>query len=90
MPRKTYDHEFRVSAVKLVTEQGYTPQQAAESLGVTSQSIRIWMKRLRRNGSGQVIDRDEEIARLRRENAQLRMEREILKKAATFFAKENR
>lgn len=91
MARRKYTREFKISAVKLVNEQGYTPAQAAKSLGVDPNSVRYWVSKF--SGEGGVPATGEgamaaELRRLRQENAQLRMEREILKKAAAFFAKE--
>ncbi len=91
MARRKYTREFKVSAVKLVNEQGYSTGQAAKSLGVDRASVRDWVKKftdeegLAPSGDGAL---QAELRRLRKENAQLRMEREILKKAAAFFAKE--
>ena len=91
MARRKYTREFKISAVQLVNEQGYSPSQAAKSLGVDPASVREWVKKfsqeagLAPRGEGEV---QTELRRLRKENAQLRMEREILKKAAAFFAKE--
>jgi len=91
MSRRKYTREFKVSAVKLVNEQGYNSVEAAKSLGVDPTSVRQWVKKfsaeegLAPSGEGAV---QAELRRLRKENAQLRMEREILKKAAAFFAKE--
>jgi transposase len=91
MSRRKYTREFKVSAVKLVHEQGYTISQAAKSLGVDANSIRGWIAKfasepgLAPKGDGALTA---EIQRLRKENARLLMEREILKKAAAFFAKE--
>jgi len=91
MTRRKYTREFKVSAVRLVNEQGYSPGEAAKSLGVDANSVRAWVKKyaqeagLEPTGEGAV---QAELRRLRRENADLRMEREVLKKAATFFAKE--
>ena len=91
MARRKYTREFKVSAVQLVNEQGYSACQAARSLGVDPASVREWVKKLSNEpglgpqGEGAV---QAELRRLRKENAQLRMEREILKKAAAFFAKE--
>jgi transposase len=91
MPRRKFTREFKLSAVKLVNEQGYTIPDAARSLGVDPTSVRGWVQKysgqagLAPSGEGAV---QAELRRLRRENAQLRMEREILKKAAAFFARE--
>jgi transposase-like protein len=91
MARRRFTREFKLSAVKLVNEQGYSIAQAAKSLGVGSANVRGWVKTLSDSqgvppsGEGALAA---EIRRLRRENAQLLMEREILKKAAAFFARE--
>jgi transposase len=91
MARRKFTREFKVSAVKLVNEQGYSIAEAARSLGVDNGSVRDWVKKLSSQdgmaptGEGALAS---ELRRLRTENAQLRMEREILKKAAAFFAKE--
>jgi transposase len=89
MARKHYDREFWVSAVKLVAEQGYTLRRAAESLGVSVQAIRTWRSKLRQDGvtfHNPSESAEEELRRLRAENKRLTMERDILKKAATYFA----
>ena len=89
MARKQYDREFKISAVKLVMEQGYTLDGAAESLGVSVQTIRNWRSKLRQEGVTFVNPREsaeEENRRLRAENRRLVMERDILKKAAAYFA----
>jgi transposase len=91
MPRRKFTREFKVSAVKLVNEQGYSIPQAAKSLGVDPNCVRYWVQHLSNEaglspkGDGAVAA---ELARLRKENARLTMERDILKKAAAFFAKE--
>lgn len=91
MARRTYTQEFKDSAARLVTEQGYSLHQAAKSLGVDPASIREWVKKLPQ-ASGVASDDPAvlkaEIARLREENRRLALEREILKKATAFFAKE--
>jgi len=91
MARRKYTREFKVSAVQLVNQQGYSAVEAAKSLGVDPASIREWVKRFSSEagcapqGEGAVAA---ELMRLRKENTRLRLEREILKKAAAFFAKE--
>jgi len=91
MGRRRFTREFKLSAVKLVNEQGYSIAQAAKSLGVNPANLRGWVGKfsdqagVAPSGDGALAA---EIRRLRRENAQLLMEREILKKAAAFFAKE--
>jgi transposase len=91
MPRRKYTREFKLSAVKLVNEQGYSIPEAARSLGVDPNCVRGWVGMfsaeagLAPSGEGAMAA---ELRRLRKENARLLMEREILKKAAQFFAKE--
>jgi transposase len=91
MARRKFTREFKVSAVKLVNEQGYSIPQAAKSLGVDPNCVRYWVARLS-GEAGLGVKGDgaltAEIQRLRKENARLLMERDILKKAAAFFAKE--
>ena len=89
--RRKFTREFKVSAVRLVNEQGYSTPEAAKSLGVDQGSVRQWVEKfpaeagLAPTGDGAL---KAEVQRLRKENARLLMEREILKKAAAFFAKE--
>ena len=91
MGRRKYTREFKLSAVKLVNEQGYSIPEAAKSLGVDPSSVRGWVEKFSAeegaapSGAGAL---QAELRRLRKENAKLLMEREILKKAAQFFAKE--
>ena len=91
MGRRKFTREFKVSAVKLVNHQGYTVADAARSLGVDPNCVRGWVARysveagLSPSGEGAQAA---EIQRLRKENARLTMERDILKKAAAFFARE--
>jgi transposase len=91
MARRKFAREFKVSAVKLVNEQGYSPAEAAKSLGVDPNCVRGWIEKLGSevglapSGEGAL---KAELRRLRKENARLLMEKEILKKAAQFFARE--
>jgi len=91
MSRRKYTREFKVSAVKLVTEQGYAVAEAAKSLGVDPTSLRGWVKKFVSEGAS-APDADSsvkaELCRLREENKRLLMEREILKKATAFFARQ--
>jgi transposase len=91
MGRRSFTQEFKVSAVKLVLEQGYTVAEAAKSLGVDRSSLRSWLKQFSAeaggNGAGGQSSLQAELRRLREENKRLLMEREILKKATAFFAK---
>ena len=92
--RRTYPPEFKAEAVKLVTEQGYSVAEAARSLGIRENLIRNWKQAVQDKGEhafpgqGKLQAVDEELRRLRAENKRLLAERDILKKAAAFFAKE--
>ncbi|KGK42859.1 transposase [Nitrincola sp. A-D6] len=87
---KQYSAEFKEEAVALVTDQGYTIPEAAKSLGINTNMLYRWKDKLEAKNSGnQVTETErEELLRLRKENRNLRMEKEILKKASAFFAKE--
>lgn len=90
---KRYSRQFRLQAARLVVEGGYSNSEAARRLGTTSWSVRNWVAAFRQSGdlppSGQVVSSADENRRLRKELAELRMENEILKKAAAYFAKES-
>ena len=92
--RRTYTQEFKVEAVKLVTEQGRSVAEAARSLGISENLLRSWKIALLAQGDqafpghGKLPPFEDELRRLRAENARLRMERDILKKATAFFARE--
>ena len=92
--RRTYTAEFKVEAVKLVTEQGYSVAEAARSLGISENLLRNWKQALQDQGEqafpgqGHLSPQEQELARLRAENKRLLAERDILKKAAAFFARE--
>ena len=93
--RRQYTAEFKKEAVRLVTNQGYTITEAAKSLGIRSQILGRWRReQLKKQenafpGTGHQSPEIEELNRLREENRRLKLEREILKKAAAFFAKES-
>ena len=93
--RKNYSKHFKVDAVRLVTEQGYKVTEAARNLGIHPSSLKRWQKEFEIDshdafpGKGHMTPEKEELHRLQKENKRLRMEREILKKAAAFFAKES-
>lgn len=93
--RKQFSKQFKNDAVKLVTEQGYNVSEAARNLGIHHSSLRRWKKQFETSGNqafpgkGHMDPEKEELDRLRKENKKLRMEREILKKAAAFFANES-
>ena len=90
---KRYTQEFKLQAAKLIVEGGTTYHQAARQLGVSDWALRCWVKAFRESGhlpaKGQVVPLAEELKAARRELAQLRLENEILKKAAAYFAKES-
>jgi transposase len=90
MARRSFTVEFKTSAARLVRDQGYTVAQAAQSLGVDKRSIREWVAKFapQAPAAGPEADLRRELERLRAENKRLLMEREILKKATAFFAKE--
>ena len=91
--RKKYTQEFKEEAVKLITEQGYQITEAARNLEINATMLGRWKREIERGGEdapgsqGGVVVQTE-MRRLRKENNRLKMEREILKKAAVFFAKE--
>ena len=92
MARRKFTREFKISAVQLVNEQGYSIPQVAKSLGIDPTCVRGWVAKFSAEAAGGAPrgpgTQAAEIQRLRKENARLLMEREILKKAAAFFARE--
>jgi transposase len=90
--RPAYPEQFRHEAIELL-RQGRTPSELSQSIGVSAQTLRNWRRQdqLDRHERDDGITTDErsELARLRRENQRLRQERELLKRAAAFFATEN-
>jgi transposase len=87
---KSYTKEFKEEAVALVHDQGYSVPEAAKSLGIASNILYRWKQQIEDQQQGKVLTEDEreELKRLRKEVKNLRMEKEILKKASAFFAKE--
>jgi transposase len=93
MAKRTYSLDFKVSAAKLVTEQGRGLKDAATGLGVAPSTMQYWVRRFGTKvaPASAPADRDAlrlENDRLREENKRLLMERDILKKATAFFARE--
>jgi transposase len=93
-PRRRFDDDYKAQAVRLVLDEGKTVGSVARDLDLTETALREWVSRARADRTGgktglTTIER-EELARLRKENRVLREEREILKKAAAFFANERR
>jgi len=87
-----YSKEFKIDAVKLVTEQGYKVAEAARNLGTDPSVLRRWKQQIENEGAqafpgkGFITPEKEELLRLRKEVKRLEMERDILKKATAFFA----
>jgi transposase len=90
--RPAYPPEFRREAIELL-RAGRAPRELSESFGVSEQTLRNWRRQdqidRRERDDGVTTDERAELARLRRENARLRQERDLLKRAAAFFATEN-
>lgn len=93
--RPRFSREFKVEAVRLVRERGVTVAQAARDLGIHVNVLRTWVREFQADpahafpGEGQQRPEDAEVTQLRREVARLKMERDILKRAAAYFAKES-
>lgn len=94
MGRRKFTPEFKLEAVKLVRERGMTAAQAAKDLGLHVNVLRKWVKDAKEHGvqafpgQGRMRPDDAEVARLKRELAKTRAERDIPKKAIAYFAKE--
>jgi transposase len=95
--RKQYTREFKLDAISLVLDQGFTIAEAARSLEIRANMLGRWIKENEADNNGQAFRGNgkltpdlEEIRRLKIENKQLKLERQILKEAAVFFAKETK
>ena len=95
--RRRFSKEFKIGAVKLVTEQGYSSAETARRLEVDRKSIQEWLAKYAPGFDARTANQDlpddpqvlqQELRRLRKENEQLRTERDILKKAAAYFARD--
>ena len=86
----TYTKQFKEETVSLVTDQGYTVWEAADAVEVRANQIYDWKQRIAEEASGERLTGEdrEELLRLRKEVKKLRIEKEILKKASAYFAKE--
>ena len=95
--RKQYTKEFKLDAISLVLDQGLTIAEAARSLGIRANMLGRWVRESQADNNGQAFrdngkltPEQQEIRRLKIENKQLKLERQILKEAAVFFAKETK
>jgi transposase len=94
--RKKYSKEFKLDAVSLVLEQGYSRKEAATSLDINSQMLGRWVKEHQTEdgqafrGNGKLTPEQEENRKLKAQVKRLQMERDILKKATAFFAAETK
>ena len=95
MGRRTFSKEFKLEAVRLVRERGVAVAQAARDLDVHPNVLRKWVRDVEADpaeafpGQGRMKPEQAEIERLRREVTKLKAERDILKKAAAYFAKDH-
>lgn len=92
-PRKTYTREFKIEAVRMTTEGGMSVAQAARDLELNENTLHNWRRQFRQwgaapNAGKEALSQAEEIQRLRRDLARVREERDFLKKAAVWLAKE--
>ena len=94
--KREFSKEFKRDAVSLVIDQGYSRVEAAKSLDIDSGVLSRWVREYLEDsgdafrGKGKLRPEQEELRQLREENRRLKMEKEILKKAAVFFAKETK
>lgn len=89
---RRYTREFKLEAIKLVTKQGYNQSEAAKSLGISSKNLSRWIQeseKITNKTKSKMTAEQEELQQLRKEVKRLKQEREILKKAAAFFANES-
>ncbi len=101
LPKQVYTSEYRQQAVAMITRDGLSVAEVSRKLSMSPKTLANWVKRAKDGGlpvasagtgagrRAAVTDADAENARLRRENAELRMERDILKKATAYFATES-
>ena len=88
--RRRFTDEFKAETVKLVKQSDRTMSAIAMELGVSSKSVGEWVRNAADSKESMSEDERAELKRLRKEISELRMEKEILRKATVFFAKENR
>lgn len=96
MARRSYTAEFKREAVRLAGKPGLSRREAAKQLGIHPNVLAFWCEKFQQGqwsekaGSELKTEQAKELERLRRENAELKMERDILKKAAAYFARESK
>jgi len=92
--RRTYDRQFKIDAVRLLKESGKTATEIADNLGIKRDLLSRWKKEIadetKKAFTGKGNPRDEEVVRLKKEITDLRMERDILKKAMAIFSQPER
>ncbi len=92
--RKRYSAEFKREALRRASEEGVTDVLVAEELGINARQLRRWRDAAKRDGEnafpGQGVARDQELMRLKRKLAKVEQERDFLKEAAAYFAKESK
>ena len=95
MARRSFTREFKLESVRLVSERGLSVSQAARDLGIHENVLRKWVRQYREDpahafpGAGQMKPEQAEVAQLKNEIRKLKAERDILKKAAAYFAKDS-
>jgi transposase len=97
LPRRVYTADFRRQAVEMIVRDGLGITEASRRLSISPKTLTNWMRRAKSGHSlaadvaprRATTEEEAELARLRRENAELRMERDILKKSAAYFASES-
>ncbi len=97
--RRSFTREFKLEAVRLISDGKHTVAEVAQSLDIRADILRAWRRQVEGQaqvagkdifrGHGKISSQEEEMSRLRRDNEQLRQERDFLKKAAAYFAKEH-
>ena len=95
--RKQYTKEFKLDAISLVLDQGHTTTEVSRNLEITPNMLRRWIREYQADyadqsfrGNGKLTPEQEEIRQLKAQIKQLKLEREILKEATVFFAKETK
>lgn len=88
MSKSNFSEEFKRDAVRQITERGYPVSEVSQRLGVSQHSLYEWKKKFSSGSGTQGNDQAEEIRRLKKELARMTEERDILKKAAAYFAKD--